>query len=322
MVRYLVWVANTALFVVCCFLVASTANAIIASWLRPPPEQAHVAQASAAPAPRTWDDWQVIVSRNLFHSRQLSAPPPPVEVAEEDLEETTLPLKLWGTLAAEDPTLAWASVEDLDARETQAVSVGDQIKTAEVVAIERRRVVLLENGKRRSLSLGEEEVVASAPVRSTRSTTRARNARSARAARARARARQQAAVSADEARESMADRVRKLAEDRFEVDREDVHAAMSNPASLYTQARILPSIDEETGEVAGLQISAIKPGSVFEQVGIQEGEVIIEVGGVPINDVGQSASVLSGLVEQAEVSITVLDEAGNTRPLTLTMPAE
>jgi len=261
MVRYLGWLANTALFTLCCFLVANTANAIIAAWLSQSPARAVELGPRSGPRSRTWDDRQQITQRNLFHSATLSVPASTPEPTDEELKETELPLKLWGTIAAEDPALSWASVEETGRKKNRAISafrVGDQIQTATVVGIERRRVVLLENGIRRSLSLDDDAASTSlASSRPVKPPTRATTTRSSRRKSARSARREKTAKT---------------------------DSPVGNPSSLYSQARIVPEIDPETNLVTGLKLSAIQAGSIFEDVGIHNGEVITEIDGVSISD--------------------------------------
>jgi len=305
MVRYAGWLANTLLFALCCFLVADTANAIIAALLSEPAPLSSAPPPSSLVQASSWEQRQVIVRRNLFHSSDLAPEPPEPEAVPDILEETELPLKLWGTIASENPELAWASVEELDSRGegSKVVRVGDNIKSASVLAIERQRVVLLEKGVRRALTL-EEESAGPGGVTVTPSASRSRVRTASRRS-----SPSRSARTARSARESMSARVKKLEEDRFEVDREDVRAAMSNPASLYTQARILPKVGDN-GEIDGIEISAIKEGSVFEQVGIEEGDVITEIGGEPIQSVGQSSQLLSALTDGQTVDLTIRSANG------------
>jgi general secretion pathway protein C len=81
-----------------------------------------------------------------------------------------------------------------------------------------------------------------------------------------------------------------VAEDEFAVDRDDLEDMVRNPSSLFSQARILPKYEE--GEMVGLQINAIKPGSLFEDIGIESGDVITQVNGIPINNPQESAKIL------------------------------
>jgi general secretion pathway protein C len=306
------WLANTVLFVICCFLVADTANALIEAWLSGSPTPAAAAAPNADARGSSWEQRQVILARNLFHSSELSKATPIPEEVPDELEETNLPLKLWGTIASSNPQLAWASVEETDARETLSVRVGDSIKSAEVLSIERQRIVLLEKGVRRSLTLEEDEeavpFVGRAVAKQVKRKARSRRRAASRAPRARRSARQ-----------SMAERVKKLADDRFEVSREEVQKAMSNPAELFSQARILPKMGDN-GEILGVEVSAIEPDSVFQQVGIKDGDIITQVGGTPINDVGQSGQLMSALTTGEDVTITVMGPDGTEETMTIQVP--
>jgi len=299
MVRYLGWLANTVLFTLCCFLVANTANAIVAALLSQSPARAVELGSRSGTQSRTWNDRQKIIQRNLFHSAKLSttatSPPPPTD---EELKETELPLKLWGTIAATDPELSWASVEDTGKKVTSAVRVGDKIKSATIVGIERRRVVLLENGSRRALSLDDEDdsnpasnLLASAARR--KPSTRATSSRATRR------------KSAKEARKRAA---------------EKMESPEGNPSSLYSQARIVPKIDPETNVVTGLQLNAIQAGSVFEEAGIQDGEVITEIAGAPVSDMGDSTKIMSALADPDEVEIVTVDADGKAHHRVLVTP--
>ena len=150
------WTANALLFALGCFLAADTANEVIASTLLAPSPEATAVVAAAPPVrQRTWSERQVILNRNLFNSSTQN-PSAVADVAqeEEDLEKSKLPVKLLGTFAATDPDLSRATLQDREKNETLVVAIGDQIKgKALVTRIERRRVVLTENGAPRELTL-------------------------------------------------------------------------------------------------------------------------------------------------------------------------
>lgn len=277
------WAANTVLFVAGCFLAADTANDVIASFLTPPPPETATEQRAPAPTrDRTWSNRQIILTRNLFNSSTLDPPPPPEDVT-EDIEESKLPLTLLGTFASTDPTLARAAIEQTGQRETFVVGVGDEVADgkATVVRIERRRVVLSENGALRELTLEDPE---------------ARVVRTARAPRRPAR------------RPRSVPEVRDLGGDRFAVSREDVEDALRNPTNLLTQARILPKFED--GQMVGLQVSGIKEGSLFEDFGFEEGDVITEFAGLPIDNPNDGVKILQKFNEGGEFSVTVLSPDG------------
>ena len=309
MLSYLSWGANASLFVLGCFLAADTGNAVIASALTPPPDDVAVASAPPAP-PRTWDDRQVILDRNLFNASTL-APSAPVVEETEDLEKTKLPLTLLGTAASPDARFAWAAVEDRDKRETLVVGVGDSLAgKAIVVRIERRRVVLNENGAPRELTLD-----ASDPTKAT--STRSRASRSASARRPRS-ARSSRTARRDPVQAEA--RLRKLGENRFSVPKSDVAEAIRNPATLFSQARILPKY--EGGEMVGVQLNSIKSQSLFSEMGLQDGDVITQMNGISINSPEQSAKLLQEFAEADEFTVQLTSANGQTRTIEFELPDE
>ncbi len=302
--RYLGWIANTGLFVLCCLLVADTANAVFAALLTREPTVQQAAPVAREPEiGRTWSDRQVIVSRNLFNSATLAPPPPPVAV-EEELEATKLPLSLLGTAATENQDFAWAAVQDTSRRETIVVGVDDEVLSAKVLRIERRRIVLSENGAPRELALDEGNAKLRMP------TKRNRNSRAS------SRARRQASREARRSR----NRVEQVGRDSFQVAKKDVEEVVRNPASLFSQARILPKYED--GRMVGVQLNSIKSGSLFEEIGIESGDVITKLNGIQIDSPEQSAKILAEFSQAEEFDVTVQSPDGRTRPLNFKMPAQ
>jgi len=261
--------ANAILFVIACLLAADTANAIFAAVLLPPAEHDQAEAARGEPVvASTWADRQVILDRNLFQSSTLA--PPTDVVVDDNLEATKLPLTLLGTAASQDPRLAWAAVQDRDARTTIIVGVGQSIQEkATVVKIERQRVVLLEGGTHRELAFDEQDLTPqlASPVQSA----------------------------ADRAAARRAARLQRLSENTFEIPATDAQALMNNPAQLLSEARWLPKYED--GQMKGVQVSQIKPGSVLEQAGLQEGDVITGVNGLAIDSPEQSPMLMQKLTE-------------------------
>jgi general secretion pathway protein C len=97
------------------------------------------------------------------------------------------------------------------------------------------------------------------------------------------------------------------------VPRADVQSVANNPAALFSQARILPKYEE--GEMIGVQLNSIKEGSLFEQIGIQDGDTITEFNGIQVTGQQQSAQVLRELTEAKEFDVSVTGAGGETRRL-------
>ena len=292
--RTAIRILNAGLLVLCCFLAARVVAAVGGELLAPPAAEARAKPRAVAAAQHSWEDRQVILDRNFFNaSTRLSAEPPPPE--SEALEQTKLPLRLLGTAAAGHPSQSRAAVEDLETRTHRVVAVGDVLKErAEVVRIERGRIVLQNGERREELALSEEDGAA------VPAGTRGRP----RTARATPPGTRPAPLRAD---------VQRLGENRFALPRADVEQAASNPAALFSQARILPKYEE--GAMVGVQLNAIKPGSLFEQIGIQNGDTITSVNGIEVTGQQESAEVLRELAEATEFDVKVAGPDGEVRQL-------
>lgn len=282
-------IANVALFTLCCFLVASVFNQFSGELLLP----AGAAVAMPAPAQvatvRTWEERKAILERNLFDSK-LGAPPveaPPTPV--EDLEETKLPLKLLGTAASDDPALSSAAIQDLSSRKHEVVRIGSQLEGhsgVQVAAIERKRVILDNSGRREELVLDEDAAATPTPNRSSRS-------RSTRRARP---------TPPQASSPTISDRLKEI---------EATRLGGRSTARLFSEARILPKYED--GQLVGVQLNNIKEGSLYERLGIVDGDTITELNGIQINDAAASAQVLSQFTEAEEFTIVVRGSDGITR---------
>jgi general secretion pathway protein C len=296
--RIAIWAVNAALFVLCCWLAAGLVNTAIGEWLAGPPTET-VARAPVAPPPtREWSDRQTILERNLFQVSTL-LPEGPVdaepEPSEEELEATRLPLRLLGTAANTDGGPSWAAVEDQQNHKQIVVREQDKLlEQATVVRIERRRIVLQNGGKREELALDEEEPGA-----------------------IKVSARPAARTAPPPAPNDLRDRIRRLSETSFEVGREQVEETMRNPAELFSEARILPKYDN--GQMVGVQLSSIKPGSLFEEIGIQNGDTVTGVNGITVTSPQDSAALLKELTESTDFQVNVMGADGQIRTLQYTI---
>jgi general secretion pathway protein C len=272
--------------VLCCYLasgiIADVAAALLAPEVASPPPSA----ASAATSPRDRADRQIILTRNLFNVSTL-APGPAVDEADE-YEKTKLPLRLLGTAAAEDKALSWAAVEDLETKQHLVVRIDQEVKgAAKVVRIERRRIVLQNGARREELAL--EEDAQRGPSSPTPRTARAAPRPSARSP------------------------LERLADNRFAVDRSEVQNLATNPSALFSQARILPKY--EGGQMVGVQVSAIKPGSLFEQAGLENGDTITEINGQPVSGPDGAPQLFQKLTQGGDIRLGVQGANGSRRDI-------
>jgi general secretion pathway protein C len=282
--------------VLCCYLVAGIINTAAEEWLAGDPTAELPVPVARAEAPRNATDRQVIVDRNLFNVSTLLQPVPGAGEIEEDLEATKLPLRLLGTAASSVVDLSWAAVEDLESQRHVVVRLKDVLQQrATVVAIERRRIVLDNAGQHEELALEDAQPGAPRP-------TAARSAA---------------------ARQTPADigaRLRQLTQNRGMPDPAEMEVAGRSAAEIFSSARILPKY--ESGQMVGIQLNAVKPGSLFENMGIQNGDTITQVNGITIDSPQGSAEVLRELTESERFELVIKGADGNQRTLTYDVEEE
>jgi general secretion pathway protein C len=245
-------------------------------------------------AVKSWTDVAQIIDRNVFNASTLA--PTPV-AANESYEKSGLPLRLLATLAAGDDS--WAAFEDSSSRKTLVAGVNRalcrdcQFRDVIVHRIERCRVVLQNQGRR-------EELVLESLSACTGGVATARP-RSPAVPLATARAR------------GVQPPIRRLAENRFAVPAAEVENMAANPAALFSQARILPKYED--GRMVGVQLNAIRQGSLFAQVGIRDGDTVTEVNGVTVATPEDSQRLLQEFASGGALRVTVKARDGQIREL-------
>ena len=82
------------------------------------------------------------------------------------------------------------------------------------------------------------------------------------------------------------------------IPRATLERAVGNVGQLMTQARIVP-------RQAGLEITSIKPGSLFRRLGLRNGDVIQGVNGRSIRSVDDALSIYRRLLNSASVAVDI-----------------
>jgi type II secretory pathway component PulC len=76
--------------------------------------------------------------------------------------------------------------------------------------------------------------------------------------------------------------IKQLGDGRVLVERQELNKSLADISSLLTQARAVPHF--EGGKIAGFKLLEIQPGSLYEKLGAQNGDIIKSVNGVEIKD--------------------------------------
>ena len=275
-------IANILLLTAGVFLCVKAFYALLA----PQPEFSVAVTPAARPAPpsRTPDsqppqgDYSAIAQRNLFNSGTEAIAPPAPKVDIENLKQTDMKLKLWGTVTGQKGS-AYAVIEDTKTRKQNLYHAGDTIQNATVKLILREKVVL--NVDNRDEILAMEEI-------------RGRSSASAGGSKTRS----LAASSTQNRKLPVSSYPRKI-----KLRSDQIKSAMENLGQLMDQATLRPHI--ENGQAAGISITGIKPNALFRRMRLRNGDVITGVNGNSIDSVEDAVKVFEELSTGSNIQLQI-----------------
>lgn len=284
---YLFTFTDLLLLVVGGFVASKIILAILVPPLAPPPiTQTEKRVADSVIMEAQDADAAVILRRNLFGSKILNSSPAVTEKSEADLEslpESTLPLKLLGTVVQSSGKRSFAIILDTGTREQQIHFVGEEIREGTTItSVARNKVVLLRNGLEEILEKDEDLNASPTPARS-----RARPSRTARAR--------------NTGKESDAVTVRKVGDNNFVMDRREVEGVLQDFNKLLTQIRVVPHFAD--GKPDGFKVFNIRPGSLFASLGMVNGDIIKRVNGLDITGPEQALQMFQQLRDESQVTV-------------------
>ncbi len=99
------------------------------------------------------------------------------------------------------------------------------------------------------------------------------------------------------------DGVANLGQDTFSVDEAELDKALENLPLLLTQARAVPYFKD--GKSVGLRLFAIRSGSLFEKIGLMNGDILKSINGNSLADFTQAMSLFQKLKEERSINITM-----------------
>lgn len=226
--------------------------------------------------PISQDKYQRIIDRNLFNSDGII--PPPWGGSQEGVMEDSdspvksdLPIEVVGTIVHANPYRSIASLALQGEEAPAALKVGGSLKDlAEILAIFRRRVIFrnLKNQRLEFVEIPEDPQT---------------------------QIRRQKTVQAPKFQRPGAGPTIQQSGNDFTVNRSDVIEQLNNYQSLLQTAHAVPYTDPRSGEVIGFRVTRLQPGSLFQKLGIQPGDVIKGVNGEPVNSINRALEVFSSL---------------------------
>ncbi|MGD0291029.1 MAG: type II secretion system protein GspC [Candidatus Binataceae bacterium] len=108
-----------------------------------------------------------------------------------------------------------------------------------------------------------------------------------------------------------ADGVRKVGPNQYAVERTTINSNMQDMSHLLTEVRALPVM--QNGATNGFRLSEIQPGSLFQQIGLQDGDVLTSISGEQLTDPARALRMLSTLQTRSDVTLIVLRNGAPVR---------
>ncbi|GHG75417.1 type II secretion system protein GspC [Alishewanella longhuensis] len=78
---------------------------------------------------------------------------------------------------------------------------------------------------------------------------------------------------------------------------------MAEPMKFFDYVRVTPV--QRDGQLAGYRLMPGKDAAMFQQLGFQQGDLAIEINGVPLNDIQQAGRIINDLRDASEAAIKI-----------------
>jgi general secretion pathway protein C len=98
--------------------------------------------------------------------------------------------------------------------------------------------------------------------------------------------------------------VKRLSDGKYMVDQREMLASTENMSQILTQARALPYMEQ--GKTVGFRISEISPGSIYEKIGLQNGDVIQKINSQEVDDPAKFFQLYQGLRTERFIAIDLI----------------
>jgi len=287
------WTVNLVFILLVALLAARTVNLFIESALTPLPMGAGTA------APQKAQPREMLAALDIQRLSSLtgvSIPQPEPMVAEPSVPvvdpnaapvKSGLRVKLLGTLVASDKLWSFASVQDMGTLRSQTYMVGDRIQGAEVILIERERVIILNNSRKEFIDNQPGDGSGAMPTYPPPPPM----------------------ASAPPPGNGMSSGIRAMGENDYEVPRSEIDRTLANLNDVAMQARIVPAFKD--GQAQGFKLFSIRPDSIYSKIGVQNGDVIKRINGFEMNSPEKALEVYSKLKEASRIEIE-LERNGST----------
>jgi general secretion pathway protein C len=201
-------------------------------------------------------------------------------IEEQGPTRSRLGVKLIGTLSGIAKEWALASLE-VSGR-ARSYAIGDEVEGAKIIDIERDRVIVLNQSRQEFIDRG--------PAMETGRTS---------------------TDVPSPPPQGLGASIRALSPTEYEVPRPELDKILADVNTIATQARSAPVIKD--GRVQGLRVFAIRPGSIYELLGISNGDVLTRINGETLDSMTKGLQLFAKLQESRRIDLELERSGSVTR---------
>lgn len=230
-----------------------------------------------------------ICERNIFDS-QRRVPCLDEVPTEEDIDPDAAPIKsdlnatLLGTMVFTNPDISFATVAGSGGGDSKNYRIGDTIQgEAKIYDIQRNKVYFTRKGRREYLQVDRLPVIYSGA---------------------------DSVVPSTESSEGI-----RTVGDKILITRAKVDATLGNLNNIIQDSRMSPNVGAD-GKVDGFKVFAIRKGSIFEQLGLKNGDVIHKINGTAIDSLEKALPMMQLLKSESSVGIDI-SRGGSKKALSI-----
>lgn len=289
------WMINGAFVLAGAFFMAKLVNALTYHALRELPSLENVSvqksRDNGPGRPTPHDTGKVIVERNLMQARRedlVVVDGPKSKPDPSQLKPCTLAANLVSIISANEPAWSFVIFKDAKSQDTNMyapVSGRNQIPgDITLVSVGPNEAKFIKDDHTEVCVLGDDGKQPAAPTTS---------------------------AATDDG--GGGDGVRKVSDTEYTVDKSEIDKVLQNLNEVATQARIVPNF---VGGVSnGFKLFSIQPGSIFQKIGMVNGDVIKKINGYEMNSPDKALEVYQKLRDSTSIAIQ-MDRHGSDKTVT------
>jgi general secretion pathway protein C len=263
-------------------------NSAVAFWLDSTPDVKH---GQTRPAPRSGArgiarrNYSVIFERNLFGTEPIAVP---ADGEPASAGDTNVELRLLGT--AEVDGRGYAVLEDVSGGREDVFAVGESIFDGpKLLSVGPGTAVILAGGRKQTLEIATASAETQSPTESPSDKQPGRKSKTR--------------VSPDA--------IKQTSPTSYLVERGEVEHSIQNLNQIATQMRAVPFLKD--GAAIGFRVFNIHHDSIFERMGLKNGDVIQRVNGVELDSPTKALALLEDVQTTDEIRVDLLrDNAPST----------